>query len=79
MPTISVLSKNKKNIKIFLRKIFIFYNLNNLCILHGQVFVMLWPLFTFFKSGLTKVKVCNDQEKVQSERGSHSKHPGGNL
>ena len=29
-----------KNIKIFLLKIFIFYNLKNLCILHGQVFVM---------------------------------------
>ena len=38
--TIYVLSKNKKNIKIFLLKIIIFYNLKNLCILHGHVFVM---------------------------------------
>ena len=36
----SVLSKNKKNIKTFLLKIFIFYNFKNHCILHGQVFVM---------------------------------------
>ena len=34
------MSKNKENIKIFLLKMFIFYNLNNLFILHGQVFVM---------------------------------------
>ena len=40
VPTIYVLSKNKKNSKNFLLKIFIFYNLQNLCILHGQVFVM---------------------------------------
>ena len=36
----SVLSKNKKNIKNFLLKIFNFYNLKNLCILHGHVFVV---------------------------------------
>ena len=40
MPTIYVLSKNKKNVKIFPRKIFIFYNFKNLCISHGQVFVI---------------------------------------
>ena len=40
VPTIYVLSKNKKNIKDFLLKFFIFYNFKNLCILHGQVFVM---------------------------------------
>ena len=32
--------KNKKNIEIFLLKIFILYNFKNLCILHGHVFVM---------------------------------------
>ena len=37
---IYVLSKNKKNIKSSLLKIFNFYNLKNLHILHGQVFVM---------------------------------------
>ena len=31
----SVLSKNKKTIKNFLLNIFIFYNFENLCILHG--------------------------------------------
>ena len=39
---------NKKNIKSFLLKIFNFYNLKNLQILHGQVFVMVnlvQPLF----------------------------------
>ena len=36
----SVLSKNKKNINIFLLKIFIFTTLKNLCILHGHVFQM---------------------------------------
>ena len=41
-PTIYVLSKNKKNIKIFVMKfsIFIFTAEKNLCVLHGQVFVM---------------------------------------
>ena len=38
--TIYVLSKNKKNVKHFLLKIFIFYNFRNHCILHGHVFVM---------------------------------------
>ena len=47
VPTIYVLSKNKKNIKDFLLKFFNFYNLKNLCILHGRVFVMrmVWPLW----------------------------------
>ena len=40
VPTIYVLSKNKKNVKQFLLKIFIFCNLKNHCSLHGQVFVM---------------------------------------
>ena len=40
VPTIYVLSRNKKIIKKILLKIFIFYNFNNLCILHGHVFVM---------------------------------------
>ena len=40
VPTIYVLSKNKKNIKIFLLKIFNFYSSKNLCLLHGQVFLM---------------------------------------
>ena len=39
VPTIYVLSKNKKNI-IFSDEIFNFFILKNLCILHGQVFVM---------------------------------------
>ena len=38
--TIYVLSKNKKNIKMFQLNIFIFYNFKNLCILHGHVFIM---------------------------------------
>ena len=33
-------SKNKKNIKIFLLKIFNFYNLGKMCILQGLIFVM---------------------------------------
>ena len=41
VPTIYVLSKNKKNIIFFLLKIFNFYNFKNLCILHGRVFVMI--------------------------------------
>ena len=40
MPTIYVLSKNKKNIKNFLLKIFIFYYLRKIYISHGRVFVM---------------------------------------
>ena len=38
--TIYVVSKNKKHIKIFLLKIFNFYNLRKIYILHGRVFVM---------------------------------------
>ena len=38
-PTIYILSKNKKNIKIFLTKFSIFTMEKNLCILHGQVFM----------------------------------------
>ena len=33
-------AKIRKNIENFLLKFFIFYNFKNLCILHGQVFVM---------------------------------------
>ena len=40
VPTIYVLSKNKKNIKIFQMKIFKFYNFGKICISHGHVFVM---------------------------------------
>ena len=39
VPTIYVLSKNKRNIKIFLMKFSIFTDEKNLCILHGQVFI----------------------------------------
>ena len=39
-PTIYVLSENKKNIKIFLMKIFNYYNLRKIYLLHGHVFVM---------------------------------------
>ena len=41
VPIIYVLSKNKKNVKSFLLKIFNFYNLRKICILHGIVFVMM--------------------------------------
>ena len=40
VPTIYVLSKNKKNIKSFHLKIKIFTVLKNCCILQGRVFVM---------------------------------------
>ena len=39
IPTIYVLSKNKKSIKKNSEN-FHFYNFKNLCILHGQVFVV---------------------------------------
>ena len=39
-------AKIRKNIKNVLMKIFHFYKLKNLCILHGRVFVM------YFRSGL---------------------------
>ena len=41
VPTIYVLSKNKKNIKFFPMNFSIFDAEKNLCILHGQVFVIL--------------------------------------
>ena len=40
VPTIYVLSKNKKNMKNFLLKSFNFYNFRKICTLHGHVFVM---------------------------------------
>ena len=40
VPTIYVLSKNKKNINFFLMKFSIFTGEKNLCILHGEVFVV---------------------------------------
>ena len=40
VPTICILSKNKKNIKICTLKFFIFTAKKVLCILHGHVFVM---------------------------------------
>ena len=40
VPTIYVLSKNKKKINIFLLKIFNFYNFPKIYISHGHVFVM---------------------------------------
>ena len=40
VPTIYVLSKNKKNVKNFLMKIFNFYNIRKICISHGHVLVM---------------------------------------
>ena len=42
VPTIYVLSKNKKNIFKNPMKFSIFTGEKNLCILHGQVFIM-WP------------------------------------
>ena len=41
MPTIHVLSKNKKNIKNFHLKIIIFTAVKNCSILHGHVFLLL--------------------------------------
>ena len=41
VPTINVLSKNKKNITIFHLKIIFFTAVNDCIILHGRVFVML--------------------------------------
>ena len=61
MPTIYVLSQNKKNNKKFLLKNINFYNLKNLCILHGHVFVMnvlsefLKDLYSVLDSYLTKL------------------------
>ena len=41
VPTIHVLSKNKQKYqKRILLKIFSFYNLGKICILHGHVFIM---------------------------------------
>ena len=43
MPTIYVLSKNMKIVKIFQPKIAIFIAVKNRCILHGRVFVISKP------------------------------------
>ena len=43
-----------KNIKIFLLKIFNFYNLRKICILHGRVFVMSQVCVT----DLNRLRLC---------------------
>ena len=48
VPTTYVLSKNKKNIKIFQLKIFISTAKIIYCILHGRVFVMLEQFLLIF-------------------------------
>ena len=58
-PTIYVLSKNKKNIIIFPRKIFIFYNFKNLCILHGHCFRNEGPGTPRHKTGQTRTRHYN--------------------
>ena len=51
VPTIYVLEQNKKNIQILPNKIFNFYNLKNLCLLHRHVFVMCFiPPLSFLSS-----------------------------
>ena len=52
VPTIYVLNKNKKNIKIFLLKIFNFLSFVKICILHGHVFVMFTELLCSFNPQL---------------------------
>ena len=52
VPTIYILSKNKKIIKFFHLKIIFFTTLKNCCELHGHVFVMLLliPVLVSFSS-----------------------------
>ena len=51
-----------KNIKIFLLKIFIFYNLKNFCILHGHVFVMFAKAASFNVIGSRIANNLKDKE-----------------
>ena len=48
-------SKNKKNIKYVLLKIFDFYNLKNLYILQGRVFVMFVDIYNMSFSAVSVV------------------------
>ena len=57
-------SKNKKNIQKFLLKLFIFYNLKNLCILHGHVFVMFCPLILTSGSREDDIRECHPNAMV---------------
>ena len=52
VPTIYALSQNKKNINIFLMNFSTFTAEKNLCILHGQVFVMVSGERTLLTSSL---------------------------
>ena len=63
MPTIYVLSKNKKNITIFHLKITIFTAFKNRCILHGRVFVMSSIDNLIFRTNL-KLYLLNKIRKV---------------
>ena len=51
------MSKNKKNIKDFLLKIFNFYNLKNLCILHGRVFRNVFQAISTWENGKIKTVI----------------------
>ena len=57
MPTVNVLSNDIENIQIFPIKCSIFTAEKNLCILHGQVFVMLTP---YEKSMITQKKLTRN-------------------
>ena len=68
----SVLSKNKKNIKIFLMNIFFFYNFKNFCILHGRVFVMVqYGWFMIVRESLAFISKLT---KLVTDRNLLTKH-----
>ena len=52
IPTIYVLSKNKKNFNFFQLKIFNFYSLGKTCILYGCVFVIVFIHFRQYEAFL---------------------------
>ena len=60
VPTMYVLSKNKKTSKNFLLKNLIFYNFKNLCVLHGHVFEM---VNSQFMSHVVKCYLINKLNK----------------
>ena len=51
-------SKNKKNIQKFSAASFQFVKLKNLCLLHGQVFVMIFSQQIMFKPFGSILKQC---------------------
>ena len=64
VPTIYVLSKNKKNVKTFQQKIFNFYSFRKICLLHWRVFAIHFFFFSIISNYLMSTISLLVQSKI---------------